>query len=89
MITPLDELLREVAHSIPHLPGARCRGQHQIFDETDDPDTIEACLYVCERCPVLADCQAFVDSLKPSQRPRGVCAGKLRRDPRTRRKAAA
>lgn len=71
----------------PHLPGARCVGQHDEFDVFDDDDIVEACQFVCKRCPALQACEDYIDGLKPSQRPFGVVAGQVRR-PRGRRAAA-
>src|SRR4051812_13777461 len=42
---------------IPHLPGARCRGHSELFDERPaDPDEVpltERALAVCASCPAL------------------------------------
>jgi WhiB family redox-sensing transcriptional regulator len=61
-------------HGIPRLPGALCRGQHQLFDDADLPD--EA-LAICTRCPALASCSAWFEALPPRHRPRGVIAGRV------------
>jgi hypothetical protein len=64
---------------IPELPGCLCRGLHDIFDDADMP---EEALELCARCPALASCSAWYDSLPPKHRPHGVCAGRVhkRRD---------
>jgi hypothetical protein len=56
-------------HGIPRLPGALCRGRHWLFDDPDMPD--EA-LALCRRCPELAGCVIWFESLPPKQRPSGV-----------------
>jgi hypothetical protein len=57
----------------PHLPGAACRGRWELFD--DRGRQAEA-IQLCQSCPALALCRQWVDSLKPSQRPPGVIAGR-------------
>jgi WhiB family redox-sensing transcriptional regulator len=83
----IDELIAELAASIPELPGCRCKGRHDIW-ESDDPALVEFAINQCRTCSALHNCSSYIDSLKPSQRPLGVCAGKLRRE-RQSRKAAA
>lgn len=68
----------------PSLPGARCRGRSHLFDasETDGPKAAAAERYaqalgLCEHCPSLEPCSDWFDSLRPSQRPEGVIAGRL------------
>lgn len=72
-------------YRIPHLPGARCRGHGELFDEhpTDDPrwkQTTERALAVCASCPALGPCEDWLRRLEPYQRPRGVVAGRIIRD---------
>jgi Transcription factor WhiB len=67
---------------IPLLPGARCRGQHDLFDPRDvsDPDCgdIEAqALALCRQCPALAGCSAWFEALPAKRRPQGVIAGRV------------
>jgi WhiB family redox-sensing transcriptional regulator len=74
----------------PDLAGARCKGRWDLWDEVDDPEVIEYTTQQCLRCPVLAECWLWIDSLKPSRRPIGVCAGEVYREPvpRQRKKAS-
>lgn len=80
----LDAILEAVG-AAPCLPGARCRGKHHLFDVAalhEPPKAVEArhrpALGLCSRCPALARCQDWFNSLPPRQRPEGVVAGKLR-----------
>jgi len=73
---------------IPHLPEARCVGSAKLFDEFDDPGIVSAAKSICDRCRAKPDCERFFLSLKPSERPVGVIAGRLNR-PRQDRKAIA
>ena len=78
---------------LPSLPGARCRGRSELFDE---PAPREPARHAAERhaqarmlcagCPALAACATWFDSLPARDRPRGVIAG--RPDSRARRPAA-
>jgi hypothetical protein len=68
--------------AIPRLPGARCRGRHELFDpwdanDPDRPDVEEEALALCRCCPALAGCEAWFDSLGSKQRPHGVVAGRV------------
>src|SRR4051812_23298034 len=66
---------------IPHLPGARCRGHSELFDERPaDPDEIrltERALAACASCPALRPCEEWLRKLEPRERPRGVVAGRI------------
>lgn len=77
---------------VPNLSGALCKGQAPDFDN-DDGDTGVTLLLAqfCEACPALKPCGEWVDSLRPSQRPSGVVAGRYYRPrkPRTSRAKAA
>ena len=59
------ELLDTLAHDIPDLHGAACRGHPEVFDVADRHDTeaIAAAQAVCASCPVLRDCRAGTSSL--------------------------
>ena len=66
----------------PSLPGAKCRGRHQLFDEPDrdtDPDDAlyqqQAALKLCSHCPSLVRCRTWLESLPKAKRPPGVVAG--------------
>jgi WhiB family transcriptional regulator, redox-sensing transcriptional regulator len=74
-----DFVLKE---RIPRLPGARCRGHSELFDEppADDPygDAVtERALAVCASCPALGPCEEWLRRLEPRERPRGVVAGRI------------
>ena len=81
-----DELVSQL-HTIPDLPGARCRGRHELFDATitghrgDTPDNLEyartAAAQLCATCPALHDCAAWLDTQPPHNRPLGITAGRL------------
>lgn len=78
MSSQVAELLADIAATAPHLAGAACVGRWELFDvETrDDARTPEA-VAICQRCPALPECRTWLDSLKPSQRPMGVVAGRF------------
>lgn len=70
--------------AIVALPGARCRGRHHLFDpgmpgedEKAVQDRHAQALGLCGRCPALAACTAWLDTLPTRRRPRGVVAGQL------------
>ncbi len=69
--------LSGVLAGIPELHGARCRGQWEVWDETDDPELVEYAKSQCLACPVLAECRSWFESLRPSKRPIGTVAGQL------------
>jgi len=64
---------------VPHLPGARCVGSAQLFDEFDDEDVVSAAIATCLRCAELQPCRQFVESLPRRHRPDGVTGGVCRR----------
>jgi WhiB family redox-sensing transcriptional regulator len=75
----------------PALPGARCKNRAHLFDPAapgENPDTVSArhnhAVGLCEHCPSLTRCEAWVSGLKPSQRPLGVVAGQINRGPEER-----
>jgi hypothetical protein len=84
MTTQLDDILAAVG-AAPALPGAKCRGRHHLFDPaglSEDPNTVAArhalALSLCEHCPALARCEAWLESLPPRRRPHGVIAGTVK-----------
>jgi hypothetical protein len=74
----IAELLDELAHGIPDLHGAACRGHPALFDVADRHDTqaIAQAKAVCTACPVLRGCRAWLAGLPRYQRPCGVVAGR-------------
>jgi WhiB family redox-sensing transcriptional regulator len=64
---------------VPRLDGARCEGRPELFDLDDrsDPELIERAAHMCNACPVLRACAAWLDSLPPKLRPSGVVAARL------------
>ncbi len=86
-MSAIDRLFAELAASIPALPGAACKGRHQLFDPQPDdrhPDIARrlenTALSICKTCPALEPCRAWLAGLEPHQRPFGVTAGKVRRE---------
>jgi hypothetical protein len=68
--------LLSLAVSIPQLPGAACRGQHEVFDRTDMTEA----LALCRSCPALDLCQAYYSD---HERPKAmVVAGQLPTKPK-------
>ena len=83
-MNPFADLLAALVGA-PSLPGARCRGKSHLFDAASpgEPAATTAArhtqaLGLCRRCPALEDCERWVDALRPSQRPDGVIAGRVR-----------
>jgi hypothetical protein len=82
-LSPIAELLDDLAH-VPHLPGARCRGRSRLFDLTipgaATPREVIAARRqarkICEQCPALAACAAWIETLPPPLQPRGIVAGR-------------
>ncbi len=84
----LADVLTELAHSTPSLPGARCKGREELFDRAipqtgqrwNHPDVVsarKAAKAVCADCGALQLCAEWTNSLPQSQRPRGVVGGQL------------
>ncbi len=66
----------------PNLPGAKCAGRHDLFDESGKNEDAEVvrqrhtqAAALCHTCPALAGCRAWYDSLSRWRRPPGVVAG--------------
>lgn len=75
--------------AVPFMDDAACLGRWQLYDFTidgDNPAADQRALQVCDSCPVLAQCQAWLESLPASRKPVGVCAGRIHRPRRVRRK---
>ncbi|BBY38472.1 hypothetical protein MMAN_26060 [Mycobacterium mantenii] len=77
----LGDLL--LAIHAPELTGAACKGRPEVFD-AQPPKTADRgylhtrAKWICLRkCPALAQCRAWLESLPPSQRPEGVVAGQF------------
>lgn len=80
----VTDLLAELNHA-PRLPGARCRGQWQLFDATTHMcrgpapreviEARQAAVRICVTCPALSACRTWLASLPQRQRPAGVVAG--------------
>ena len=75
-MTTLDQLLDALAAATPKLDGARCRNLWAAFDPPEsgeDPEDVRyrhrAALALCESCPALTPCGAWIASLEPRQRP--------------------
>lgn len=87
-MSTLDDLLIGALSGIPKLSGNLCRGEGELFDQYEDPEVTEYCLHRCQSCPARPDCEAWLLSLRPSQRPHGTTAGVVRRPPRPRKAAS-
>jgi hypothetical protein len=82
--SPIAELMADLGH-VPRLPAAACRGRAKLFDATipdvsNRPRAAVArreALKVCAACSCLRACSAWLDSLDPADRPRGVVAGRI------------
>ena len=77
-MSQLESLLGALA-AAPALPGAACRGEHDLYDAAadGDPAAVELASMVCGDCVCLAACQEWVDSLPKRKRPLGICGGRL------------
>ncbi|WP_369816626.1 hypothetical protein [Mycobacterium sp. E740] len=62
---------------VPALPGAACRGRHDLFDGETTADRIAAERLCRDACPALGACRRWVASLPKSRRPVGVVAGRF------------
>lgn len=71
--------LADALAGFPALPGARCRGLADVFDEVSDPAITEYARHICTGCGELQACSRWFDNLKLSKRPSGTVAGKVRR----------
>ena len=73
------ELLDELAHDIPDLHDALCRGHAEVFDVADrrDRQAIAQAKAFCIACPALPDCRRWLAGLPRYQRPCGVVAAKF------------
>jgi hypothetical protein len=67
--------LTVVLHGAPALPGALCRGEHELFD-SDEPSDVEAAIELCSWCPCARRCRAWVDTLSANS-VSGVVAGRV------------
>lgn len=75
---PWVSLLAAVLRESPKLEDRACSvDTAELFDEADDPGTVEAALALCLTCPALDKCQSWYESLPPSKRPEGICAGRV------------
>lgn len=77
-MSTLDELFGALK-GVPRLEGARCVGRSELFDEVDDPESVEYAVHICRGCPALAACEDWFNGLRPAARPFGVIAGRPRR----------
>jgi hypothetical protein len=80
-------LLIAILSDTPRLPGALCRAYPDLFDATHAigqaamtrhlAEARAQAKSVCRTCPALTECAAWVESLRPSERPGGVIAGRV------------
>ncbi|OBI46980.1 WhiB family transcriptional regulator [Mycobacterium colombiense] len=73
-----DDMVSEIG-DVPQLDGAACKGQPAIFDldRDSEPTAIEAAQAVCNSCPALIRCRAWLRETSKHRRPSGVVAGRL------------
>jgi hypothetical protein len=89
VVSPLDRLLVELAGA-PALPGAACKGMAPLYERTVDERRVDGrptktelenarseALGLCNACPALDRCRAWLDSQRVTRRPRGVVAGQV------------
>ncbi|KQH76371.1 hypothetical protein AO501_09835 [Mycobacterium gordonae] len=82
------ETMRAVLAGIPALPGARCKGQADLYERTvgehhmtgritttELDDARSAALRLCAACPARNPCEVWLDALPAARRPAGVVAG--------------
>jgi hypothetical protein len=69
-------LIGKVLRGTPSLPRAVCKGRSELFDGDTDDDAFDA-LEICARCPELAACRAYGDTLKHNKA-HGVLGGQHR-----------
>lgn len=75
---------------IPDLPGARCKGEADLYEATvgvrpvdgrpakqETEAARDTALRLCATCPALDSCRAWLAAQPPSRRPRGVIAGEV------------
>ncbi len=89
-MTSLDGFLGSML-GVPALPGAKCRGRSQLFDEqakTEPHDVVEQrhaqAKLLCTVCPAFDPCRRWLESLTPAKRPTGVVAGRVVARPKKR-----
>lgn len=72
--------------SVPALPGALCRGDWELFDATiaqrgGNREYLayarRAAVSLCQSCPALDPCRAWLDGLPATARPHAVTAGQI------------
>lgn len=82
--------LRPTLAGIPALHGARCKGRADLYERTDNEhrmtgqitlteldDARRDALRLCQTCPALDACRAWLSALPAAHRPRGVVAGQV------------
>ncbi len=80
------QALFEAIGLAPSLPGAACRGRHDLFDPPEahtKPENAhaaeQAALRICSWCPALARCENWYETLPRGWKPLGVIAGTVNR----------
>jgi hypothetical protein len=71
--------LLDVVTAMPDMPNAGCRDEWSTFDAAPyDKNAQLAALNICARCPHLAPCRQWVDTLNPADlQPHAVVAGQI------------
>ncbi|OSC32052.1 hypothetical protein B8W69_02850 [Mycobacterium vulneris] len=84
------EHMSALVGGIPDLRAARCKGRADLFEATVAVRRIDggssrnevnaarvAALRLCAACTALEQCRAWLATLRPTRRPRGVVAGQV------------
>jgi hypothetical protein len=88
--SPVTDLLVAILWKQPRMPGASCRAPENraVFDAANGAglgrsapaarrEARREAKALCGTCDALADCAAWIDGLRPSERPGGVAAGRV------------
>jgi hypothetical protein len=74
---------------VPELPGARCIGAWEIFDNEHGSAELQGyAINLCQSCPALTACRDWTRQLRPSQRPGGIIAGRTAKEQRALKETA-
>ncbi|WP_424414240.1 WhiB family transcriptional regulator [Mycolicibacter algericus] len=91
MSAPAVELLAAILAGQPRLTDAACRQHVALFDRSadGDRDAAEAAVAICQSCPVVDQCAAWIAEAHPRRPPPGVWAAHYQPPARSRKKETA